>query len=188
MISEVGVYKATADFESPSSAPEGMQVIDERDEAFKFSDGWTQENASQYLNGTNAWAKKGASFEMKFTGSKVYLVGTLDSGHGKATVTVDGKSTEIDTNASKRSVGQIIFTSEDLTDGEHTLKLEVTNNDNKAIGVEGTYVINNGGLGMVGIEKAEYTMKEDSEMKMKLVRVGGSKGEATVTVDRKSVV
>lgn len=182
MISEVGVYKATADFESPSSAPEGMQVIDERDEAFKFSDGWTQENASQYLNGTNAWAKKGASFEMKFTGSKVYLVGTLDSGHGKATVTVDGKSTEIDTNASKRSVGQIIFTSEDLTDGEHTLKLEVTNNDNKAIGVEGAYVINNGGLGMVGIEKAEYTMKEDSEMKMKLVRVGGSKGEATVTV------
>ena len=69
-----------------------------------------------------------------------------------------------------------------LEDGEHTLKLEVTNNDNKAIGVEGAYVINNGGLGMVGIEKAEYTMKEDSEMKMKLVRVGGSKGEATVTV------
>lgn len=182
MISEVGVYKATADFESPSSAPEGMQVIDERDEAFKFSDGWTQENASQYLNGTNAWAKKGASFEMKFTGSKVYLVGTLDSGHGKATVTVDGKSTEIDTNASKRSVGQIIFTSEDLTDGEHTLKLEVTNNDNKAIGIEGAYVINNDGLGMIGVEKADYAMKEDSEMKIKLVRVGGSKGEATVTV------
>lgn len=182
MISEVGVYKATADFESPSSAPEGMQVIDERDEAFKFSDGWTQENASQYLNGTNAWAKKGASFEMKFTGSKVYLVGTLDSGHGKATVTVDGRSTEIDTNASKRSVGQIIFTSEDLTDGEHTLKLEVTNNDNKAIGIEGAYVINNDGLGMIGVEKADYTMKEDSEMKIKLVRVGGSKGEATVTV------
>ena len=182
MISEVGIYKATADFESPSSAPEGMQIIDERDEAFKYSDGWTQENASQYLNGTNAWAKQGASFEMKFTGTKVYLVGTLDSGHGKATVTVDGKSIQIDTNASKRAVGQIIFTSEDLTDGEHTLKLEVTNNDNKAIGVEGAYVINNGGLGMVGIEKAEYTMKEDSEMKMKLVRVGGSKGEATVTV------
>lgn len=182
MISEVGIYKATADFQSPSSAPEGMQIIDERDEAFKFSNGWTQENASQYLNGTNAWAKKGASFEMKFTGSKVYLVGTLDSGHGKATVTVDGKSTEIDTNASKRAVGQIIFTSEDLTDGEHTLKLEVTNNDNKAIGIEGAYVINNDGLGMIGVEKADYTMKEDSEMKIKLVRVGGSKGEATVTV------
>ncbi|MFR2835686.1 MAG: discoidin domain-containing protein [[Clostridium] nexile] len=73
MISEVGVYKATAGFESPSSAPEGMQVIDERDEAFKFSDGWTQENASQYLNGTNAWAKKGASFEMKFTGLRFIL-------------------------------------------------------------------------------------------------------------------
>ena len=65
------------------------------------------------MNGTNVWAKKGASFEMKFKGSKVYLIGTLDSGHGKATVTVDGKAVEINTNASKRAVGQIIFTSDD---------------------------------------------------------------------------
>ena len=78
------------------------------------------------MNGTNAWAKPGSSFEVDFTGSKIHLVGTLDSGHGKATVTVDGKKTEIDTNASKRSVGQIIFASDDLKDGEHTLKLEVT--------------------------------------------------------------
>lgn len=182
MISEVGVYKATTDFESPSAAPEGMQIIDERDEAFKFSDGWTQENASQSLNGTSAWAKrKGDSFEVKFKGSKIYLVGTVDPGHGKAKVTVDGKETEINTYASKRAIGQIIFTSEDLTDGEHTLKLEVSEN-NKAIGVEGAYVINNGGLGMIGVEKADYTMKEDSEMKIKLVRVGGTTGKATVTV------
>ena len=125
MISEVGVYKATTDFESPPAAPEAMQIIDERDEAFKFSDGWTQENASQSLNGTSAWAKrKGDSFEVKFKGSKIYLVGTVDPGHGKAKVTVDGKETEINTYASKRAIGQIIFTSEDLTDGEHTLKLE----------------------------------------------------------------
>ncbi|MDU7632791.1 MAG: alpha-L-fucosidase [Lachnospiraceae bacterium] len=182
MISEVGVYKATTDFESPSAAPEGMQIIDERDEAFKFSDGWTQENASQSLNGTSAWAKrKGDSFEVKFKGSKIYLVGTVDPGHGKAKVTVDGKETEINTYASKRAIGQIIFTSEDLTDGEHTLKLEVSEN-NKAIGVEGAYVINNGGLGMIGVEKADYIMKEDSEMKIKLVRVGGTTGKATVTV------
>ena len=118
---------------------------------------------------------------MKFKGSKIYLVGTVDPGHGKAKVTVDGKETEINTYASKRAIGQIIFTSEDLTDGEHTLKLEVSEN-NKAIGVEGAYVINNGGLGMIGVEKADYTMKEDSEMKIKLVRVGGTTGKATVTV------
>ena len=53
------------------------------------------------------------------------------------------------------------------------MKLEVSEN-NKAIGVEGAYVINNGGLGMIGVEKADYTMKEDSEMKIKLVRVGGT--------------
>ncbi len=183
MLTEVGVYKATVDFELPSAAPEGMQVIDERDKEFSFSSsGWTMESGTQYLNGTNAWAKKGASFEINFTGSKIYLVGTLDSGHGTASVTIDGKDTkEINTNAGKRAVGQIIYTSEDLEDGAHTLRLEVTDNS-KAIGIEGAYVINNGGLGMIGVEKAEYTMKEDSEMKMKLVRIGGSKGEATVTV------
>lgn len=183
MLTEVGVYKATVDFELPSAAPEGMQVIDERDKEFSFSSsGWTMESGTQYLNGTNAWAKKGASFEIKFTGSKIYLVGTLDSGHGTASVTIDGKDAkEINTNAGKRAVGQIIYTSEDLEDGAHTLRLEVTDNS-KAIGIEGAYVINNGGLGMIGVEKAEYTMKEDSEMKMKLVRIGGSKGEATVTV------
>ncbi len=183
MLTEVGVYKATVDFELPSAAPEGMQVIDERDKEFSFSSsGWTMESGTQYLNGTNAWAKKGASFEINFTGSKIYLVGTLDSGHGTASVTIDGKGTkEINTNAGKRAVGQIIYTSEDLEDGAHTLRLEVTDNS-KAIGIEGAYVINNGGLGMIGVEKAEYTMKEDSEMKMKLVRIGGSKGEATVTV------
>lgn len=183
MLTEVGVYKATVDFELPSAAPEGMQVIDERDKEFSFSSsGWTMESGTQYLNGTNAWAKKGASFEINFTGSKIYLVGTLDSGHGTASVTIDGKDAkEINTNAGKRAVGQIIYTSEDLEDGAHTLRLEVTDNS-KAIGIEGAYVINNGGLGMIGVEKAEYTMKEDSEMKMKLVRIGGSKGEATVTV------
>lgn len=183
MLTEVGVYKATVDFELPSAAPEGMQVIDERDKEFSFSSsGWTMESGTQYLNGTNAWAKKGASFEINFTGSKIYLVGTLDSGHGTARVTIDGKDAkEINTNAGKRAVGQIIYTSEDLEDGAHTLRLEVTDNS-KAIGIEGAYVINNGGLGMIGVEKAEYTMKEDSEMKMKLVRIGGSKGEATVTV------
>ena len=183
MLTEVGVYKATVDFELPSAAPEGMQVIDERDKEFSFSSsGWTMESGTQYLNGTNAWAKKGASFEINFTGSKIYLVGTLDSGHGTASVTIDGKDAkEINTNAGKRAVGQIIYTSEDLEDGAHTLRLEVTDNS-KAIGIEGAYVINNGGLGMIGVEKAEYTMKEDSEMKIKLVRIGGSKGEATVTV------
>ena len=183
ILTEVGVYKATVDFELPSAAPEGMQVIDERDKEFSFSSsGWTMESGTQYLNGTNAWAKKGASFEINFTGSKIYLVGTLDSGHGTASVTIDGKDAkEINTNAGKRAVGQIIYTSEDLEDGAHTLRLEVTDNS-KAIGIEGAYVINNGGLGMIGVEKAEYTMKEDSEMKMKLVRIGGSKGEATVTV------
>lgn len=182
MISEVGVYKATAGFELKGAAPEGMTVIDELDAAFKLNGTWNKESGQQYLNNSNMWAKKGASFTMEFEGSKAYIVGTLDTGHGKAKVTIDdGAPVEIDTHAAKRQTGAIIFTSDDLTYGKHTLKLEVTD-DTKAIGVEGAYVINNNGVGMIGIEHANYEMNENSEMKMKLVRVGGTKGDVTVKV------
>ena len=50
------------------------------------------------------------------------------------------------------------------------------------IGIDGAYVINNGGVGMVGIENAKYTMNEDQTMEIKLVRVGGSTGTAAVLV------
>lgn len=181
MISEVGVFKATPDFESNIGAPKGMNIIDVNDKEFKFLNGWNDETGSQYLNGTNKWGNKGAKAEVKFTGSKIYLVGTLDKGHGKASVTVDGKKVEINTNAQGRSVGQVIFSSDDLQQKEHTLTIEATENG-KALGIEGAYVINNNELGMIGIENSKYTMNEDSEMEMKLVRVGGTKGEAKVTV------
>ncbi|MGN0335506.1 MAG: discoidin domain-containing protein [Lachnospiraceae bacterium] len=70
------------------------------------------------------------------------------------------------------------FSSETLEDGPHTLRLDTKN---KAIGIEGAYVINNGGIGMIGIENAEYTMNEDSELEVTLVRVGGDQA-VTVTL------
>ncbi len=179
MITEVGVYKASEGFELAGAAPDGMEVIDISDAGFTFASGWTQETGDQYLNGTNAWANAGTNFEVSFTGSKIYLIGTnADPNHGTADIYIDGtKVAAIDTNGNNRAVGQIIYESDTLTDGAHTLKLVTTN---KAIGIEGAYVINNGGLGMIGIEEAKYTMNEESQLEVKLVRVGGSTGEATV--------
>ena len=182
MLSEVGVYKASESFAKAQAAPRGMDVIDTSDTApnarFVFGNNWHPETGDQYLNGTNSWANAGTHLEVKFTGSKIYLIGTRDPNHGTARVTIDGKdAVTIDTAASARAVGQMIYASEDLPDGEHTLRLETTN---KAIGVEGAYVINNGSKGMVGIEQNAYTMNEDETLSVKLVRVGGSTGAVTV--------
>ena len=175
MISEVGVYKASEGFELSGAAPDGMDVIDIKNGAFQFSNGWTDETGSQFIGGTNKWANAGATFTVNFTGSKIYLLGTKDPNHGKADIYIDGeKVSTIDTNASARALGQYIFVSEDLADGEHTLELRVTS---KAIGIEAAYTINNGGKGMIGIEKSRYTMNEDQRMDVKLVRVGGTSDE-----------
>ena len=181
-LSEVGVYKVTHDFEMPSIAPEGMDVLDVKtgdDCAFKFSNGWHPETGTQYLNNTNTWANANATFDLKFHGSKVYLVGTKDPNHGAAEISIDnGEKTTVNTHAGSRSVGQIWYESPDLKDGDHTLHLKVKDH---AIGIEGAFVINNGELGMVGFENSDYAMNENERKSLKLVRVGGSKGELTVT-------
>ena len=181
MISEVGVYKASEGFELAAAAPTGMDVIDIEDTdtsdgtGFTFTKGtWTKETGSSFVNETNRWANTGAEFTLKFNGTKVYLVGTTDPNHGKATITIDdGPSVQVDTNGTERATGQIWFSSEDLDDGPHTLTLRV---DTKAIGIEAAYVINNGGVGMIGLEADEFTMNEDETMNVKIVRVGGTKG------------
>lgn len=182
MISEVGVFKASEGFELGTVAPEGIDIIDVRDKniddgnGFTFTGKWTDETGPEYINGTNTFADKSSdSFELKFNGTKVYLMGTLDPGHGTADVIIDGKGVKtINTNQNKRKTGEIIFKSEDLTDGAHTLKLQVKN---KAIGVEAAYVINNGGIGMLELEDTEFTMNENETKNIKVTRVGGTKGK-----------
>lgn len=180
MISEVGVYKAAEDMEKPNPVPKGMDVIDISDKdisdkkGFTFKSGWTDESGPQYINGTNTWANKDAEFELKFTGTKGYLFGTVDPGHGRAEVTVDnGTPVVINTNAQKRATGQILFETDDLADGEHTIKVKVLD---KALGVEAAAAINNGGKGMIELEEGSYTMNENETRELKVKRVGGTTG------------
>ena len=180
IISEIGVYKTSDAFELAGSAPDGMDVIDIEDTnindgaGFAFSGTWNKESGTNFINGTNRYAYTGSSLTLTFTGSKVYLLGTKDPNHGNATITIDdGTPINIDTSASSRATGQMLFASDDLTDGKHTLKLEITS---KAVGIEAAYAINNGGKGMIGLEASEYTMNEDERMNVKIVRVGGTKG------------
>lgn len=183
MITNIGVYKASSGFELAGTVPEGIENIDITDKdisdgkGFVYS-GWTQETGSQFVNGTNMYANTGAEMTLKFHGTKAYLIGTSDPNHGTADIYIDGKKVKtINTNAASRSLGQTIFESETLPDGEHTLRLVVTN---KAIGMEAAYVLDNGGAGMFELAQKEYSMYEDASMEVTINRVGGSKGEASI--------
>ena len=183
MLSEVGVYKASEGFQLAGAAPEGMVTTSVNEaNSFTFSTGWNPQTGSQYINGQNTWSNRaGASFTYKFHGTKVYLMGTTDPGHGAADVYIDDQLVEtINTHAESRSTGAKIFVSDDLEDDNHTLKLVAKTN--AAIGVEAAYVINNGGVGMIELENSAYTMNEESSLDVKIKRVGGTKGTITAKI------
>ena len=186
-LSEVGVYKASKGFQLSGAAPDGMDSTSVNDTTkFTFSSsGWNPQTGTTYINGQNTWSNKaGASFTYEFDGTKVYLMGTKDPGHGQADVYIDDMDTPvatIDTHDTVRSTGAKIFESADLENGHHTLKLVAK--ATAAIGVEAAYVINNGGKGMLEIENETYTMNEDSDLAVKIKRVGGTTGEITAKLE-----
>ncbi|MFL8952083.1 endo-alpha-N-acetylgalactosaminidase family protein [Helcococcus kunzii] len=183
MISEVGVYKATDDFAVGNLAPKGLKIVDDRDPAFTYKGSWTKETGADFIiNQTNIWSRKDSksSFTFDFTGTNVSLIGTKDPNHGTANISIDGVDHgTIDTASKVRVNGQVLFNSEDLKDGPHTLTLVA---NDKPIGLDGAFVIDNNGKGMVGIEKSVYTMEEDSTLKFNLVRKGGTDKEVTVNI------
>lgn len=186
-LSEVGVYKASKGFQLSGAAPDGMDSTSVNDtKKFTFSDsGWNPQTGTTYINGQNTWSNKaGAEFTYTFDGTKVYLMGTKDPNHGQADVYIDDMDTPvatIDTHDTARSTGAKIFESADLKNGHHTLKLVA--NTTAAIGVEAAYVINNGGKGMLEIENDSYTMNEDSDLAVKIRRVGGTTGKITARLE-----
>lgn len=186
-LSEVGVYKASKGFQLSGAAPDGMNSTSVNDTTkFTFSSsGWNPQTGTTYINGQNTWSNKaGASFTYEFDGTKVYLMGTKDPNHGQADVYIDDMDTPvatIDTHDTVRSTGAKIFESADLENGHHTLKLVAKTT--AAIGVEAAYVINNGGKGMLEIENETYTMNEDSDLAVKIKRVGGTTGKITAKLE-----
>ena len=186
-LSEVGVYKASKGFQLSGAAPDGMDSRSVNDTTkFTFSSsGWNPQTGTTYINGQNTWSNKaGASFTYEFDGTKVYLMGTKDPNHGQADVYIDDMDTPvatIDTHDTVRSTGAKIFESADLENGHHTLKLVAKTT--AAIGVEAAYVINNGGKGMLEIENDSYTMNENSDLAVKIRRVGGTTGKITARLE-----
>lgn len=179
MLSEIGVYKATDDMALDNGIPEGLTVTDDR----KFTTtGWHQESGEQFIEGTGMWCEPNAQATVKFTGTKAWLVGTVDPNHGPADIYIDDKKVAtINTKGTARKLGQRIFESETLEDKEHTLKIVNTGTGKQAVGVDALLSLNNGGKGMLDIEYPSYRVNEESKVPIKVKRIGGAKGETKVT-------
>ena len=108
----------------------------------------------------------GTNASFTFTGTKAWIVGTLDPSHGIMEVWIDDeKVSEVDTYKASRSVSQVIYSTDDLEYGEHTVKVVVKGEKNSAsrgnaIGLDGAYYLNNNGAGMFEIEEDNYTVDE----------------------------
>lgn len=87
---------------------------------FNFSNGWNQEEDGAWTN------NKSATFELKFKGSQISLVGAKDPNHGVYQVSIDdGEFIDVSAYSENRLTNQEIFKSDGLSYGEHTLKFKI---------------------------------------------------------------
>ena len=143
---------------------------------FTFSGTWKNETGSQFIDGVGTWANSGATASLKFTGHKVWVFGTKDPSHGTADIYIDGTKVDVmDTKASVRKTGQMIYESPDLESGEHILEIRTTG----TVGLNLAAVLNNDEKGAVQFEKQSLTMEEDTVESVVVKRIGGSKGRIT---------
>ncbi len=198
LINNVGVYKQPTSIELPAGPPAGLKVLNDNNkgnelEQFNFSDGWVYEtiHGENDLGGDAHYTSKtNATVNIKFNGTKFFLSGTKDSGHGIMEISIDGENpVEVDLYSPNRKSKEIVFESEDLIDGEHEVTVKCTGRKNSsargvAAHIDGAYVLDNGGKGMVEFEKVGYEVSENiGTATFKVIRKGGSNGKLEVNYD-----
>lgn len=135
---------SSSEYTDPVADFPGYSIVEDMmttssDELFKVKYNGTWSGGTSYYpdmfhDGYEHYAHSGDSFEIRFTGSKAEMWGTVDPGHGEYTYSIDGE--EIGTASaagSSRVHQQMIFETPELEYGEHTLKVELKGQSDKAI-------------------------------------------------------
>ena len=179
ILTNFSVYKTPSNIEKTDGYPLGLDYHSNTI-ADKANTTWYDE--SEGIRGTSMWTnQKDASVTYRFNGTKAYVVSTVDPNHGEMSVYVDGqKVADVQTNNAARKRSQMVYETDDLTQGEHTIKL--VNKTGKAIATEGIYTLNNAGKGMFELKETTYEVQKGQPVTVTIKRVGGSKGVATVHV------
>lgn len=178
ILNNIAVYKVPKSIEKTDGYPLGLNYVSNT-EGVRHG---TWHNESEGVRGTSQWTnQQGASVEYTFTGTKAYVVSTVDPNHSVMEIYVDDvKVGEVDTARSPRKRSQLVYETEDLSPGEHRIKL--VNKNRSAIATEGIFVLNNESKGMIDFAQPSYDVVKGEEAVVTLRRVGGSHGETSVKV------
>ena len=177
ILTNFSVYKTPSTIEKNDGYPLGLEY---HSNTTADKEGTTWYNESEGIRGTSMWTnKKDAKVTYRFTGTKAYVVSTVDPNHGEMSVYVDGqKVADVQTKNSSRKRSQKVYETGDLAPGEHTITL--VNKTGEPIATEGIYTLNNNSKGMFELESTNYEVEKGKPVTVKIKRVGGSKGTATV--------
>ena len=177
ILTNFSVYKTPSSIEKTDGYPLGLEY---HSNTTADTAGTTWYNESEGVRGTSMWTnQKDAKVSYTFTGTKAYVVSTVDPGHGEMSVYVDGqKVADVQTKNSSRKRSQKVYETDDLAPGQHTITL--VNKTGEPIATEGIYTLNNDSKGMFELESTNYEVEKGKPVTVKIKRVGGSKGAATV--------
>ena len=177
ILTNFSVYKTPSTIEKNDGYPLGLEY---HSNTTADKEGTTWYNESEGIRGTSMWTnKKDAKVTYRFTGTKSYIVSTVDPSHGEMSVYVDGqKVADVQTKNSSRKRSQKVYETSDLAPGEHTITL--VNKTGEPIATEGIYTLNNNSKGMFELEATSYDVEKGKPVTVTIKRVGGSKGAATV--------
>ena len=133
---------------------------------FKYTGAWTAgTGSSAFSNGDEHYAHAGDYFEITFIGTKVEIYATLDSGHGVYDVFIDGEAagTADGTTTGGRVNQQLIYESEELSDGQHIIKVMLPEDATGAIQVDFAKIYH-GPIAPTGISLSETAVRLESGM------------------------
>ena len=107
---------------------------------FKYNGEWKGESGypNLFFNGDDHYSDKaGDSYEMSFTGSRIQVYGTKKKNHGNYDVELDGESVgTMQATQSTTAHKQLLFDSQELSYGEHHIKVTLPANAKVSIQVD----------------------------------------------------
>lgn len=181
ILNDVGIYKGPETFELEEDDSVEF-IVDESQLDYTSIKDATRTGTWQTADNTHFWSSgTNSSVTFKFTGTAFYVKAIEDPNHSSFEVVVDGKSLgKVNLNSSTRTENKIVYYSDDIGYGEHTVELKTLNSSGKTcIDVYGIYGLNiEEGIFEVG--NLEYNVAETDTITLEVVRKHGSKGAATV--------
>ncbi|KOA21343.1 thermophilic serine proteinase precursor [Clostridium homopropionicum DSM 5847] len=129
--SALGTHLHVDAFEVITTPQPTITRFEETDTNVKFSSGWTLDSNANNSGASAKYSNVTSSYvEFTFTGTGIKWLYLANQYRGLAKVTIDGVSENIDTYSSTTQYKKVAYTKDNLTYGQHTIKIEVTGTKN----------------------------------------------------------